>query len=191
MNLPMPEGVSSDAKVHMQWTLCYTSKIDPTDAADYTRSGLEVTLRPHFRRRALFDTQTKQHIQQVDIELDESVIAELSKTRAVKWSDAPIAASSWRKRHEGDLRNAGKWETLSRGEVWLAGDDLYRPRIDLNHLARSRGVLEDARVDPLPVALIVSIRVPGLLTFYDEARAQYPVLVPLEQLVQVPIRVSA
>lgn len=192
MYLPVPEGIPADALVQIEWTLCYTSAVDPTDTADYTRSGIEVYFRPHYRRRSLFNTKTKKQILEVvDFEHDEAKIVEILRTQPAKWSDSPLADQGWQKRDEGSLRNAGKWETLSRGQRTFIAKDLFKPRIDLNHLARARGVLVNERIEPLPVALLVTVRVPGLNSLYDVVRQQIPVLVPLEQLVQLPVRLLA
>jgi hypothetical protein len=191
MYLPLPPGLPPDAEVSLRWTLCYTSDVDPNDATEYTRSGFEVYFRPHFNRRSLTDRASGEPLGVYDIVEQRDEIARLMGTRNIQWSDTPVSESGWRAAHEGALRNAGKWETLSQGQRVVAAEHLLRPRIDLNHLARGAGVLQSAAdVGPLPVSLLVSLRAAGISDFYDRACVAHRVLVPLAQEVEVAVQLA-
>jgi hypothetical protein len=185
---PVPDGLDPLLDVELLWTVAYTSAVDPTDAAEYTRSGLEIIFRPHHRRRAFKDAVTNEPLGAFDTERDVSQLQELGSKRGVVPSETPVAESQWRRapRDEGALRQAGKWETLVQGRRTMSVEQLFRPRLDLNYLHRKAGVLV-AQVPPLPVALLVTIRTPRGVPLYDLARRQYQVLTPLAQHVPIPL----
>lgn len=191
MRLPFPDGIAAGARVELAWTLSYLSDVDPADAAEYTRSGLEVVFRPHEGRRAVSDATTKERIGVFDITRQRDELAALAGARALKISDVPEAASNWRRfQPERLLRQAGKWETLSRGQIALSAAELFAPRIDLLHLARESGALLD-QAPPLDVTLVVTLRAPVGVMLYDLAVRQFAVLTPLVQHADVRLRTSA
>lgn len=192
MYLPMPEGLHAEGQVEIRWTLCYLSEVDPHDAADYTKSGFEVYFRPNYNMRHVFDDSTKESIGPFDIVIQEDELAALSRARTVRWSDTPAAHGSRQFRTEGALREAGKWETLSQGTYEMECGELFKPRIDLNHLARGEGqLLKASGVDDLPLSLLVTIRARGVGDLYDRARQAFQTLVPLVQHADVTIQLAS
>lgn len=187
MRIPVPDGLPIGTRVRLAWTLGYTSDVDPSDAAEYTRSGLEVVFRPHENIRALYDGATNRKIREVDIVRDRDVIAGLAASRPVRWGDTPVAAGNWRKgRTEAALRLSGKWETLLRGEISRPAERLHRPRLDLAHLARAEGVLVSHNIQPLLITLIVTVSTQGV-PLYDLVRREYSVLTPLLHQIRIPV----
>ena len=80
---------------------------------------------------------------------------------------------------EIELRDGGKWETLRTYDVRMNASSLRKPRLDLAYIARRGGVLESTAA-PLDFSLVVTIRGPSKLRLYDDVRAEFPVLVPVE-----------
>lgn len=190
MYLPLLEGLPESVPVDVRWTLCYQTQVEPKSASDYTRCGFEIYFRPHFNLRSLYDDATKESIGVFDIVKQANEIVKLSRDRAVKWSDTPVAGKGRRFQTENALRDAGKWETLSQGRQQLLSGELHRPRIDLNYLHRSDGVLVGEDVKPMALSLLVTVRAHGIDGYYDRARQAFQSLVPLLQHVEVPVRLA-
>ncbi|MDQ3605533.1 MAG: S8 family peptidase, partial [Gemmatimonadota bacterium] len=190
MRLPFPDGLSPDTEITLSWTLSYVSSIEPANASEYTRSGFEVVFRPHENLRSIFEVESKKQLTVLDIVRDRTLLEEMLKTGTYSFNDVPPADSGWRKlRSESAQRLSGKWETVSHGELRLAAGALLHPRLDLLYLARREGALVDAGVEPLQIALVVTIRAPEGIALYDRVHSQFPVLTPIVH--HVPIRLSA
>jgi len=185
MKFPFPAvGIDPEADIEILWTFCYMSEVCPAETADYTRSGFEVTFRPHERRRTLYD-ENREAVKDIDTLTDEAFARNYLATHGGSVGPTPIAAQGWgRNKHELEQRKAGKWETLSCGKVSLAAKDIYRPRLDLTYIARAGGVLV-SEVPDLRTSLVVTIRAPQEVALYDLVREQFRVLVPLEQHTQI------
>lgn len=192
MRLPFPEGIDPKTDIHLTWTLGYLSPVDPANAAEYTRSGFEVVFRPHDNMRSIFHPVTKDKVTDLDIVRDRELLEELLRTGAGTYNDVPLAYSQWRRlRPEAQQRLAGKWETLSMGEVKLGANELMRPRLDFLYLARENGKLVDVNVPPMPVTLLVTMRAPAGVALYDLVQNQFPVLTPIVQEVIVQVETAA
>jgi len=185
MRFPVPtSGIEPEAEIEIIWTLCYMSVVHPGDTADYTLSGFETRFRPHQRRRNLYN-ENKELVKEVDALLEEEFVRTYLATHSGTLSPNPVAHPGWgRGRHESEQRDAGKWETLSRGQVRMQASELYMPRLDLTYVARANGVLIGGIPD-LRTTLLVSIRAPKEIALYDLVREQFKVLLPLEQHTQV------
>lgn len=110
--IPLPED-PLQGKVGIAATFCYATPTDPQDPGSYTRSGLEVTFRPHAERFAT----------------DESTV--------------PKTASFFRKgafETEQALRNdAQKWETTLNAERTFIPRSLHLPVFDIHYNAPQCG----------------------------------------------------
>jgi hypothetical protein len=191
MYLPLPDGLAPSTEVGIEYTLSYLSEVDSADAADYTKTGFELYLRPNYFRRSFRDVQTKAPLGVFDLKRETDAIAVLGKTHTLEWSDTPVSHDVIKRRWEGDLREAGRWETLVRQSSVIQAGKLAQPRIDLNHLARERGVLQGAAaVDPVPVSLLVTMRAPGVKDFYDRVRLRFQVLTPILQSVETLVQLN-
>lgn len=194
--LPLPDGLPPDLRIEVQFTFAFTAPVDPADVSDYTAAGFELTFRPHERRRMLYDTSTTPptSLGEVDTEVDRDRIVEAYRQGPRSLSALPLAdAGGRRARGEGELRRAGKWETLIRRRFRRAAGQLYMPRIDVEFFARANGVLLDPAdvATPQPFTLIVTLRAPSGVPLYERARAAFPQLAALRADVEAEIVASA
>jgi hypothetical protein len=160
--IPLPEG-SLRGLVTLRATFCYATATDPEDPGAYTRSGLEVTFRPHMARFA-------------------NPEATLPKTASFfKKTDFDT---------EQSLRNdAQKWETTLNASRRFQSDSLSAPVFDVHYNARSQG---GAARDPerMRYALVVTVEAPRVPDLYDQvARAFAGQLEAMTPVVEVPVRV--
>jgi len=191
--LPAPASVAEGDSIEVLWTVCYMSPIDPSSAADYTEAGLDITFRPHERIHHLYDATNRKLLGEVDILRDKATFEKQYQAGSVILSDLPVADSGWRRgRTEGELRAAGKWETLVHAAIRRRGTLLFRPRLDIEYMARRAGMLvkpKDAL--PLDLTILVTLRAPTSIALYESVRAEYPVLVELQADLAVRAAVSA
>jgi hypothetical protein len=160
--IPMPED-DLIGKVSIHATFCYATPTDPQDPGSYTRSGLEVTFRPHSGKFS-------------------SAESTVAKSRPFfKRSDFAT---------EQAMRNdAQKWETtLHSGDTFMP-KSLQQPVFDIHYNARSGG---GAARDPKKIryALVVTVRANRVPDLYDQVvRAYAGQLEALVPIVEIPVRV--
>jgi hypothetical protein len=194
--LPMPGGIRPDAEVRIVFTVCYSSEVQAQHASDYTRSGLDITFRPHDQMFTAYDASTKplKRIGTFHVERDQDALAEIAKTRPIKMSAHPLAKSGWRRsRWEGDQRDAGKWDTLVRADWPFAARELRGARVDLEYHARDGVRLMGPDAPVLPVTVLITVEGPTDVPLYDLVQPQLQSLVPLvrsasEISVPLPLR---
>jgi hypothetical protein len=181
--LPLPDSISG--RIGLRWTLVTSVETDPSDDVEYAKAGLEVVFRPHARKR----TYTKQGSQAVVLDATapsqraraEALIAQGYTASQEPSSEAPKLSG----REEAALREEGKWETVRRAVTKRYNSGrLYRPRLDLSHIAREGGVLAHRSTD-LSYALLVTLVAGNGVSLYDEVRVAFPVLVPITATVSV------
>lgn len=158
--IPLPDG-SLQGLVTIRATFCYATTTDPEDPGAYTRSGLEVTFRPHI---ANFATPE---------------------------STVPKSASFFRKTDfdtEQTLRNdAQKWETTLNAQRRFRHDSLYLPVFDVHYNARSQGGTA-RNPERIRYALVVTIEAPRVPDIYDRvARAYAGRLEAMTPVIEVPV----
>lgn len=160
--VPLPDG-SLQGFVTLRATFCYATPVDPEDPGAYTRSGLEVTCRPHMLQFA-------------------NPEATLPKTASFfKKSDFD---------NEQALRNdAQKWETTLNAKRRFRGSSLHGPVLDVHYNARAQGgAARDA--ERMRYALVVTVEAPRVPDLYDQvARAYAGKLEAMTPLIDVPVRV--
>jgi hypothetical protein len=89
-------------------------------------------------------------------------------------------------RHEGILREEGKWETIAHSSTRMRATGLFEPQLTIAYLAREHGALvSDA--EPLRYTLLLTIRAPRGVHLYNATRQQYRVLDPVTA--RIPLRV--
>lgn len=189
MHLPVPEkGIPPTSKLELLWTISFLSDTDPSDAFEYTNSGLEVTFRPNSRRVSIKDvTARNKSLGIFDLVNDAAHLRQLATQKVIEVG-LPEAGKWKRHRAEIKQRDEGKWETVIRGNASLEAGALFKPRIDLNHLRREGGqLLEGDGVAPLDISMLVTVRAPTGVALYDRVRAEFPVLIPLAVTVPVPV----
>ena len=149
--------------VTIRATFCYATPVDPADPGSYTRSGLEVTFRPHAQKFAKDDA--------VD----------------------PTSKPFFKRGHfdpERDLRrDAQKWETVLHHEQTFRGTSLNRPVFDIHYNAREGGApaKHAERMRYGLVLDVISLRTPDL---YDRVSTQFiGQLEALLPLIDIPLQV--
>jgi hypothetical protein len=183
LQLPWPDAVTA-GRVRLRWTLAFTTSTDATDPVDYTRSGIELTFRPHSRRLTFTDDAGRARV--VDVDDFAALEKALSEGRR---PSAHAATRSAERLHatEALRRTGGKWETIIHQRDRLRAGSLHRPEVHLAYLERDSGLLVKENVPPLDYSFLVTMHGPAGL--YDAVRKQYPVLVPIRPQTAVPVRV--
>ena len=132
--IPMPPDEYLERTGTINATFCYATPIDPQDPGSYTRSGLEITFRPHVGQiRAMRMPQFLSHARSSE---------EVTSTTNIY------------------LRNdAQKWETTLHATKTFRGTSLLQPVFDIHYNARSSGgAARDAK--KMRYALVVTVRSP-------------------------------
>jgi hypothetical protein len=180
--MPLPDSVSG--RLGLRWPLTTSVEVDPADAVEYAKAGLEITFRPHANKRTF--TKPGHGAQIVDVIADSAqartLIAQGFSASQQPASETPKLAG----RTEAKLREEGKWETVRQSDKRFNPGRLYRPRLDLTHIARDGGALAYGTQD-LNYALFVTVTAERGVSLYDEVRAAFPVLVPLIAGVDVAV----
>lgn len=160
--IPLPEN-GLTGNVAIAATFCYACRTDPQDPGSYTRSGLDITFRPHSQR---FST-------------DEST--------------DPKSASFFKRSDfetEQALRNdAQKWETTLHASKTMRSTSLSVPVFDIHYNARmSGGVAREA--DKINYSLVVTVRAGRVRDLYDQVvRAYAGRLEVFSPIIEIPVRV--
>ncbi|WP_171908446.1 S8 family peptidase [Streptomyces niveus] len=183
--LPVPGGIDR-GKVKVKWTISYASPTDPTEAVEYTESGLEFTLRPHSEVYSFRDPENPRRTVKVNIQEDADRVADL-REEGWKMSQQPSTRSQkvGPKASESSRRRGGKWETIMQGQDCLMAKGLHLPRLDIEFLTREGGLLT-RNSPPVDFSLVVTVESLSGLPVYELAKVDFPVLSELP--VPVPVR---
>lgn len=162
--IPVPSG-TLQGKLTLTATFCFATETDAQDPVNYTRSGLEVTFRPH-------DTNKKE-----------------SKQKSAD-SAAFFKSDIYRHLDEIELReDLHKWETTLHRTVKISGDKLKNPVFDIHYNARQAGANAKAP-NRIPYALVVTVHGSDIPDLYDQIVRRYRTqLEILRPVVQIPITV--
>ncbi|MEU8964847.1 S8 family peptidase [Streptomyces sp. NPDC048491] len=184
--LPVPEGLDRGL-VKVRWTLSFASPTDPTEAVEYTESGLEFTLRPHAALYSFRDPKESSNSVKVNMRDQPERAAELEEEGWIR-SKNPVSRSQkiGPKASESSRRRGGKWETVMQGQDRLQARSLWLPRLDIEYLTRAGGVLTRGAA-PVDFTLLVTVTSLSGMPVYQLAQAEFPVLSALP----VPVPVSA
>jgi len=149
--------------VTIRATFCYATPVDPEDPGSYTRSGLDVTFRPHAQKFAKDDA-----------------VDPASKSFFKRGNFDP----------ERDLRrDAQKWETVLRHQQTFRGTSLNRPVFDIHYNAREGGG-PAKHAQHMRYALVVDIVSPRTPDLYDRVSTQFTgQLEALVPLIDIPVQV--
>jgi hypothetical protein len=185
--LPVPEGLDRGL-VKVRWTLAYASPTDPTEAVEYTESGLEFTLRPHAAIYSFRDPEESSHVVKVNIRDETERVAELEEEGWIR-SKNPISRSQGKgpKESEARRRRGGKWETVMQGQDRLRANSLWLPRLDIEYLTRAGGTLTRGAA-PVDFTLLVTVTSLSGMPVYQLAQADFPVLSVLPVPVSTQVR---
>ena len=161
--IPVPAG-TIPGKVSITATLCFVTEVDPHHPGNYTRAGLEVTFRPHDKKRK-----------------------EVGQRHADPKS---FFGRSQKELIPGDLRrDAWKWENCLHGTVVFQGRTLYNPVFDIHYNARLEG--HDVSSDKeLSYALALTVQAKQMPNLYDIIVRRYATVIePLRPVVDIPVTV--
>ncbi len=148
--------------VHIAATFCFACPTDPQDAANYTRSGLEITFRPDSTDRAKPDDQYPK-------------------------SDSFFSQGDFESEVER-RKNAHKWETTLHAEKRKRSSSLNAPAFFIHHGARLKG-RSTTSTDEIPYALVLNVRAEKDSTLYDRIVTQYRTYLEVMQpVIQIPIQ---
>lgn len=167
VQLPMPLRPLS-GMVGMCATICYATQTDPADPGAYTRSGLEITFRPHMDRYVT----------------DESV-----HPAPKPFFGARMTAEAAERTEQALRGGAHKWETVQHARKSMRASSLLRPVFDIHYNARTGG---GAAQSPSKVryAMVVTVECTKVPDLYDEVvRSHAGQLEVLAPVVQIPVRV--
>ena len=168
--IPLPNS-QLKGKVKIKATLVYATACDAHHPGNYTRSGLEVTFRPHKNRRR------------------KVAVGEASPLH-------PLSKPFFQKEQklfqtEEELRrDAWKWENCLHGEVSFLGKSLDGSFFDIHYNARSEGH-NDARSQELEYALIITVEAKNVADLYGQVVRKYAtILEPLIPVIDIPLSLS-
>ena len=163
MPIPMPtDGLTG--RIGIRATFCYMTHTDPEDPVAYTRSGLEVTFRPHAGK---FTTPKSRNPE--------------SKTF---FSLKQYFANEWQRR-----RDSHKWETALHHEQRFNASTLLDPVFDVHYNARVHGAHRPGQSRPIIYALVVTVHAPRDPRFYNRVVQRYRTrLEPLQPVLRIPLR---
>lgn len=144
--IPVPSG-SIPGKVTITATLCYPTGVDPHHPGNYTRAGLEPTLRPHDQKRK-----------------DPKQAYADSKGFFGKIQSGLF---------EDQLRrDAWKWENCLHTRATFMGTSLRNPVLDIHYNARQEG-RDFEPEEELPYALVISVHAKHLGDLYNTVVRKY------------------
>jgi hypothetical protein len=165
--IPLPNG-DLTGDIIITATLVIAPKVDPNYPNAYTRAGLEVVFRPNaFRYGKGVNGKKPTH--------------PISKSF--------FSLKNLYKASEYDLRDSGhKWETCLKASKKYRASSLNQPCFDIYYNNRWNGVA-DTSPEPIPYALLVSVKAPRMPDFYDKViRSYINQLVPLRPQNRIQIR---
>jgi len=161
--IPIPSETIS-GMVEIKATFTFMADVDPQDALNYTRSGLEVRMRP--------DTKH---------ELTDGSSTHDSKT----W----FQAKDYYQSEAGQRSDAHKWETTVTKSSRFRGSSLRDPVFDVKYHGREQG-RDTSNMRPIPYALIITVSAKKAPTLYNDILTRYRTqLEMVRPQIDVPIRV--
>ena len=159
--IPFPNG-PVQGMVHIAATFCFACPTDPQDAANYTRSGLEITFRPDSTYRVKPGDQYPK-------------------------SDGFFSQGDFESEVER-RKNAHKWETTLHAEKRKRSSSLNNPAFYIHHGARVKG-RSTTSADEIPYALVLNVQAEKDWTLYDRVVTQYRTYLEVMQpVIQIPIQ---
>lgn len=159
--IPLPSG-NLEGRITITATFCFASETDPQDPSNYTRSGLDITFRPHAERieEGKKQPKTTSYFRRTDYDTE----AEL--------------------RHD-----AHKWETTLHRRQNFQPTSLKDPFFDVHYQTRQTGKVSRG-TDKIRYALIITVAAPRMPNLYDRVVQRYRTqLEPLRPVIEVPVRV--
>jgi len=134
-------------------TFCYLTTTDPAHPATYTRSGLEITFRPHSERFKKIKS---------------------GETRPEHAETKPFFGKNDIKLTEFDLRkDSHKWETCLHSNISKMHHTLKDPVFDIHYLSRFGGQPDNGH-HKIKYALVITIDSPETVDLGSKIRRRFP-----------------
>lgn len=166
--IPMPLAQLT-GMVGIKATLCYATPVDPHHPDNYTRSGLEVTFRPHKERKRKIKPGENEPMHALSQNF-------FGKTRKTIQTEEELRKDSW------------KWENCLHGEIRMLGKSLKDPVFDIHFNARAEGH-NDTSGQEIEYALVISVTAPKVADIYDQVVRRYATqLEQLQPIIDIPLR---
>jgi hypothetical protein len=179
-----PDGFWQRGRVRFRWTLAYASPTDPTEAAEYTKAGLDVLFRPNAYIHTISADGRSRTVDTRDVDALQDALSEGATLSAHARTEAGRGGPELQRREDG------KWETIRRQSVGKLASSLYRPTLDVVYYAREGGVLiTDA--PSIAYTVLVTIEAADGVRLYDEVRSEFPLLAPLRLRTTAPVRLRS
>lgn len=163
-SIPLPAEELS-GMLTIKATLTYATAVDPQDPGNYTRSGIDITFRPHS--------------------------AKFAKEDAV---DPKPQSFFKRSEFDPELRlrtDAHKWETVLQRERRFQAKSLREPVFDLHYNARTGGA-PAVQAEKIRYALVIDVTSSRMSDLYDRVLRTYAGrLEAFRPVIDVPVQVSA
>ena len=164
IKVPIPVSENLTGRIRLKVTLCYATGINAESPGNYTKSAIEVLLRPDM------DNMTK----------------DPTRPKTKPFFDTKKYAT------EDELRREGlKWSTVMTGEkVFDAERSIEEPFLELHYVARD-GVERDNDAQTIPYAMVITIIAPKTPDIYERVLQRYATKIRpiVEQEVQVSVEV--
>ena len=145
--LPVPDGLTGD--VEIKATFSFYCDVDPEDALNCTRGGLDIQFRPDARRFAAPYVKNGKII-----------------TPTAAMTDAFFSASSFYATEHLRRDDAQKWETTLTRTKTKRASSLYQPSFDVSYIARAHG-RNGVRPSNMKFALVLTLRSKSARDLYD------------------------
>jgi hypothetical protein len=167
LRAPVPLPPNLRGRVEISATLVISTEVDPSHPAAYTRSGLEVTFRPHSGNYTIYSNGT---------------VSSYPKSLAFFSATNMYGAS------ESELREEGhKWEPVHHARRNFHPSTLQSPCFDIYNHRRFEG----APAQPITrekYALIVTVKAAKMPNLYNAVvRAYSQVLIPLRPTLRIQV----
>jgi hypothetical protein len=166
-DIPLPSGPLK-GEVVLRATLLIAPAVDPARPSNYTRSGLEVSFRPHSKRFTTYRKTGK--------------VSKHPKTIPFFSEKNMYSAAEFELRDDGQ-----KWEPCRRHEHKFKPSQLDQPAFDIYYHHRN---LDGVAPTPIPYAMVVGLKAVEMPDLYNRVVRTYShALVQLRE--QVNISISA
>ena len=168
--IPLPDGAMK-GKIKITATLCYATACDAHHPGNYTRSGLEVTFRPHKDKRRKVDEGEPTPLHAVSKPF-------FQKTQKEFQTEEDLRKDAW------------KWENCLHGAANFLSKSLSGAAFDIHYNARAEGH-NDTRSQELEYALVITVEAKKIADLYNQVVRKYATqLEPLVPIIDIPIRVK-
>lgn len=164
--LTIPAKLAGDVLITA--TACYSCQTDPNTPGDYTRAALDFYFRPNSTRHRV----------------DKNKPGKVSKHAATA---SLFSMHDHMQEHE--RRIAGqKWNTVMHSELTKRATAMHQPAIDIHYVARAPGLSSTPGNAPeLNYALVISIYRKASPNLYEEVLAEFPQLLTIQPVLELPI----